>query len=464
MDKHLTPREIVQKLDTYIIGQEEAKKMVAIALRNRWRAKQLPDEIREEYVPKNLMLIGPTGVGKTELARRMAKIVNAPFLKVEATKFTEVGYVGRDVDSMIRDLVENAIRMQKEMAIESQRSKAEDLANRRILQVLWPKKEEKKEMRNPLEILFSGDTKETQAEENPEEPEKSEKREQLYEQIKGGLLDDKEIEIEVEEQMRPIGGILAGNNPDDMNNNLQEMFGSLMPKRKKKRHTTVGNARKIFTEEEAQKLLDMDAITDKALESVEQDGIVFIDEFDKIAAPSQHRGPDVSREGVQRDILPIVEGATVNTKYGPVKTEHILFIAAGAFHVSKPSDLIPELQGRFPIRVELNSLSKEEFKAILTQPQQALLKQYYMLLKADHVTVHFSEEAIDKIAELAYRVNNETEDIGARRLHTILEKLLQDISYNAPASTEVDVTITAEMVENRLGTIVQDVDLSNYIL
>lgn len=470
--ENYTPREIVGELDKYIIGQTEAKKMVAIALRNRWRAKQLPEEMREEYIPKNILLIGPTGVGKTELARRLAKLMRAPFIKVEATKFTEVGYVGRDVDQMIRDLVENAVRMEKENQIEEQKSKAEEMANQRLLQILWPKKIKAaaEAVKNPIDMLFAGGKKgndENQsapaAEEEPEEM--SEKRKTFFEQLKNGLMDSREIEIEVEEAPQSFTGILAGNNPDDLSSNFQDMLGSIMPKKKKKRHTTVGNARKLFIQEEGQKLLDMDSVTERAVYAAEQEGIVFIDEFDKIASGSRGaQGPDVSREGVQRDILPIVEGATVNTKYGPIKTEHILFIAAGAFHVSKPSDLIPELQGRFPIRVELSSLTKEDFRAILTTPQQALLKQYHMLLKADNVTIHFTEDSIDKIAELAYQVNTETEDIGARRLHTILEKLLQDISFNAPPADPVDVTITAAMVEERLGDIVQNQDLSNYIL
>ncbi len=466
MEMNYTPKQIVGELDKFIVGQSEAKKMVAIALRNRWRAKQLPEDVREEYVPKNILLIGPTGVGKTELARRLAKLMKAPFIKVEATKFTEVGYVGRDVDQMIRDLVENSIRMVKEAKIEEQKSKAEELANQRIIQILWPKKSAIKEVKNPIDMLFSNKAEEEAEEAKKEEetPEMSEKRAAYYERLKGGLLDDKEIEIEVDEAPQSFTGILAGNNPDELANNFQDMLGSIMPKKKKKRHTTVAQARKIFIQEEGQKLLDMDAVTEEAVYLAEQEGIVFIDEFDKIASNRENRGPDVSREGVQRDILPIVEGATVNTKYGPIKTDHILFIAAGAFHVSKPSDLIPELQGRFPIRVELNSLTKDDFKAILTTPQQALLKQYHMLLKADRVTIHFTDESIDKIAELAYRVNNETEDIGARRLHTILEKLLQDISFNAPPAEDVDVTITAAMVEDRLGNIVEDIDLSNYIL
>lgn len=460
MEQNITPRQIVSELDKYIIGQSEAKKMVAIALRNRWRAKHLPEEIREEYVPKNILLIGPTGVGKTEIARRLAKLAKAPFLKVEATKFTEVGYVGRDVDQMIRDLVENAVRMVKDKMIASQENKALELANRRLLEILWPKKKKTSEVKNPLEMLMR-DPKEETSENNTDEDAMSEKRQAFYNRLCEGLMDDREIEIEVEEDPPSIPGMVIGGGNEG---SIQDFISNFMPKRKKKRHTTVGKARQIFIQEEGQKLLDMDAVTEQAVTLTEQEGIVFIDEFDKIAVSSEHRGPDVSREGVQRDILPIVEGATVTTKYGPVKTEHILFVAAGAFHVSKPSDLIPELQGRFPIRVELSSLTKEDFKAILTTPQQALLKQYHMLLKSDGVTIHFTDESIDKIAEIAYTVNSEVEDIGARRLHTILEKLLQDISFNAPADTAIDVTITAAMVEERLGNIVQNRDLSQYIL
>lgn len=472
MEMNYTPRQIVAELDKYIVGQQEAKKMVAIALRNRWRAKQLPENVREEYVPKNILLIGPTGVGKTELARRLAKLMKAPFIKVEATKYTEVGYVGRDVDQMIRDLVENSVRMVKEEMLAAQEEKAMELANQRLLQILWPKREDSSKGRkfnNPWEMLFNDseneDTNEAEEAKTPaEDPDMSEKRAAFYEKLKNGLMDSREIEIEVEEAPKGFTGMLTGSTPDELSSNFQDMMENIMPKKKRKRRTTVGNARKIFSQEEGQKLLDMDTVTEKAVELAEKEGIVFIDEFDKIAGNNGRSGADVSREGVQRDILPIVEGATVSTKYGPVKTEHILFIAAGAFHVSKPSDLIPELQGRFPIRVELNSLKQEDFKAILTTPEQALLKQYHMLLKADNVTIHFMEEAIDKIAELAYRVNNETEDIGARRLHTILEKLLQDISFNAPPAEPVDVTITAAMVESQLGDIVKDVDLSNFIL
>lgn len=472
MEMNYTPRQIVAELDKYIVGQREAKKMVAIALRNRWRAKQLPESVREEYVPKNILLIGPTGVGKTELARRLAKLMKAPFIKVEATKYTEVGYVGRDVDQMIRDLVENSVRMVKEEMLAAQEEKAMELANQRLLKILWPKKEDSakgRKFNNPWEMLFNDseneDTNEAEEAKTPaEDPDMSEKRAAFYEKLKNGLMDSREIEIEVEEAPKGFTGMLTGSTPDELSSNFQDMMENIMPKKKRKRRTTVGNARKIFSQEEGQKLLDMDTVTEKAVELAEKEGIVFIDEFDKIAGNNGRSGADVSREGVQRDILPIVEGATVSTKYGPVKTEHILFIAAGAFHVSKPSDLIPELQGRFPIRVELNSLKQEDFKAILTTPEQALLKQYHMLLKADNVTIHFMEEAIDKIAELAYRVNNETEDIGARRLHTILEKLLQDISFNAPPAEPVDVTITAAMVESQLGDIVKDVDLSNFIL
>lgn len=463
MEHNFTPKQIVAELNRYIVGQDEAKKMLAIALRNRWRAKQLPEEVRDEYVPKNILLIGPTGVGKTELARRLAKLVKAPFLKVEATKFTEVGYVGRDVDSMVRDLVENAVRLVKSEQLERQKEKAEQLANMRLLELLWPKKKSEKAPVNPLDLLFK-DKEDTQNTEEPTDQD-SEKRKAFFEQLVNGLMDSREIEIEVEEQSQGFTGILTGNSPDEINNNFQDMINSIMPKRKKKRRTTVREARKIFAQEEGQKLVDMDNVVDEALALAEQEGIIFIDEFDKVASSGQGtRGPDVSREGVQRDILPIVEGATVNTKYGMVKTDHILFIAAGAFHVSKPSDLIPELQGRFPIRVELSSLSKDDFKNILTTPKQALLKQYHMLLKADGVTVQFTEEAIDKISEIAYRVNTETENIGARRLHTILEKLLQDISFNAPADSEVEITITATMVEDRLNSIVENVDVSRYIL
>lgn len=464
MKDNYTPKQIVAELDKYIIGQKEAKKMVAIALRNRWRAKQLPEEVRDEYVPKNILLIGPTGVGKTELARRLAKIMHAPFVKVEATKYTEVGYVGRDVESMVRDLLLNSIRMVKEDKKAKNHVKATRLANQRLVDILLPSSGGVKKFTNPLEMLFNNNEEKSESKVDTKTESKADERETLLKQISGGLLDDKEITIEVRDQQKNVAGIGAGTSQEDMANNIQDMLNAMMPKRMKKRTTTVKNARTIFAEEIAEDMLDMDEVHEEAIKLAEREGIIFIDEFDKIAAGNENVRGVVSREGVQRDILPIVEGSMVSTKFGPVNTEHILFIAAGAFHVSKPSDLIPELQGRFPIRVELNSLSKEDFKAILTTPQQALLKQYYMLLQADNVTIHFTDESIDKIAELAYRVNNETEDIGARRLHTILENLLQDVSYNAPAPEPVEVTITAAMVEDRLNTLVEDQDLSQYIL
>ncbi|SNV65562.1 ATP-dependent protease ATPase subunit HslU [Veillonella rodentium] len=464
MKDNYTPKQIVAELDKYIIGQKEAKKMVAIALRNRWRAKQLPEEVRDEYVPKNILLIGPTGVGKTELARRLAKIMHAPFVKVEATKYTEVGYVGRDVESMVRDLLLNSIRMVKEDKKAKNHVKATRLANQRLVDILLPSSGGGKKFTNPLEMLFNNNEEKSESKADIKPESKADERETLLKQISGGLLDDKEITIEVRDQQKNVAGIGAGTSQEDMANNIQDMLNAMMPKRMKKRTTTVKNARTIFAEEIAEDMLDMDEVHEEAIKLAEREGIIFIDEFDKIAAGNENVRGVVSREGVQRDILPIVEGSMVSTKFGPVNTEHILFIAAGAFHVSKPSDLIPELQGRFPIRVELNSLSKEDFKAILTTPQQALLKQYYMLLQADNVTIHFTDESIDKIAELAYRVNNETEDIGARRLHTILENLLQDVSYNAPAPEPVEVTITAAMVEDRLNTLVEDQDLSQYIL
>ncbi|NME28921.1 ATP-dependent protease ATPase subunit HslU [Megasphaera hexanoica] len=462
----LTPKQIVAELNKYIVGQCEAKKSVAIALRNRWRRKRLSEDMQNEIIPKNILLIGPTGVGKTEIARRLARLVGAPFIKVEATKYTEVGYVGRDVEQIIRDLVTNAIRMVQEQESQRYEQKAEEEANKRILQVLWPKKKSVTEkVPNPMDVFFSsGDEgEEKDVPKQLEEP-MSGRRQQMFDDICQHKMDDREIEVEVAEQERTIQGILTGNSTEELTNNFQEMLGSILPKKKKKKKMTIAKAREVFKEEELEKCLDMDVIVDKAIEATEEAGIVFIDEFDKIAEKGRSNGPDVSREGVQRDILPIVEGATVNTKYGPVKTDHILFIAAGAFHVSKPSDLIPELQGRFPIRVELQSLTVDDFRRILTEPNQSLVKQYTALLATDGVTLEFTDDGINAIAEYAHRVNQETENIGARRLHTILEKILENVAYEAPDIETKHIIVNKDFVADKLNDVVQNVDLSHYIL
>lgn len=466
--ENLTPKEIVAQLNKYIIGQDGAKKSVAVALRNRWRRKKLSAELQKEIIPKNILLIGPTGVGKTEIARRLADLTGAPFVKVEATKYTEVGYVGRDVEQMIRDLLTNAIRMVQERESRRFEEKAEAEANNRILQVFWPKKETVKEaVTDPVSFLFGNSEGEEEKKESAVPSETtgmSERRRQMAERIASGEWDDREIEVEVAEADRAVQGILTGNSTEELTNNFQEMLGNLVPKKKKKKKMTVAKARELFKEEELGKLLDMDIIIEKAIEATEETGIVFIDEFDKIAEKGRSNGPDVSREGVQRDILPIVEGATVTTKYGPVKTDHILFIAAGAFHVSKPSDLIPELQGRFPIRVELQSLTVEDFKRILTEPSQSLLKQYTALLGADNTELEFTEDGIDMMAEYAHHVNEETENIGARRLHTILERILEDISFDTPYEEAKKIRIDRDFVSEKLGKVVTDVDMSRYIL
>ena len=459
-----TTKQIVAELNKYIVGQGDAKKSVAIALRNRWRRKRLSEEMQDEIIPKNILLIGPTGVGKTEIARRLAKLVGAPFIKVEATKYTEVGYVGRDVEQMIRDLVANAIRMVQEQESQRYEEKAEAEANKRILQVFWPKKSVVEKVKNPMDVFFGSDDDETKEEPKQLEEGNSDRRQKMLEDICAHKMDDREIEVEVAEQGPGFQGILTGNSTEELTNNFQEMLGSIMPKKKKKKKMTVAKAREIFKEEELEKCLDMDTIVDKAVAATEESGIVFIDEFDKIAEKGRTNGPDVSREGVQRDILPIVEGATVNTKYGPVKTDHILFIAAGAFHVSKPSDLIPELQGRFPIRVELQSLTVEDFRRILTEPSQSLVKQYTALLETEGLTLDFTDDGINAIAEYAYRVNRETENIGARRLHTILEKILEDVAYEAPDVDEKNIVIDKDFVAGKLHDVVQNVDLSHYIL
>ena len=466
--ENLTPKEIVAQLNKYIIGQDGAKKSVAVALRNRWRRKKLSAELQKEIIPKNILLIGPTGVGKTEIARRLADLTGAPFVKVEATKYTEVGYVGRDVEQMIRDLLTNAIRMVQERESRRFEEKAEAEANNRILQVFWPKKETVKEaVTDPVSFLFGNSEGEEEKKESDMQSETtgmSERRRQMAERIASGEWDDREIEVEVAEADRAVQGILTGNSTEELTNNFQEMLGNLVPKKKKKKKMTVAKARELFKEEELGKLLDMDIIIEKAIEATEETGIVFIDEFDKIAEKGRSNGPDVSREGVQRDILPIVEGATVTTKYGSVKTDHILFIAAGAFHVSKPSDLIPELQGRFPIRVELQSLTVEDFKRILTEPSQSLLKQYTALLSADNTELEFTEDGIDMMAEYAHHVNEETENIGARRLHTILERILEDISFDTPYEEAKKIRIDRDFVSEKLGKVVTDVDMSRYIL
>ena len=466
--ENLTPKEIVAQLNKYIIGQDGAKKSVAVALRNRWRRKKLSAELQKEIIPKNILLIGPTGVGKTEIARRLAALTGAPFVKVEATKYTEVGYVGRDVEQMIRDLLTNAIRMVQERESRRFEEKAEAEANNRILQVFWPKKETVKEaVTDPVSFLFGnseGEEEKRESEAPSETTGMSERRRQMAERIASGEWDEREIEVEVAEADRAVQGILTGNSTEELTNNFQEMLGNLVPKKKKKKKMTVAKARELFKEEELGKLLDMDIIIEKAIEATEETGIVFIDEFDKIAEKGRSNGPDVSREGVQRDILPIVEGATVTTKYGPVKTDHILFIAAGAFHVSKPSDLIPELQGRFPIRVELQSLTVEDFKRILTEPSQSLLKQYTALLGADNTELEFTEDGIDMMAEYAHHVNEETENIGARRLHTILERILEDISFDTPYEEAKKIRIDRDFVSEKLGKVVTDVDMSRYIL
>ena len=456
-----TPRQIVEELDKYIIGQDEAKRSVAIALRNRWRSRKLEGAMRDEVIPKNILMIGSTGVGKTEIARRLAKLVKAPFIKVEATKFTEVGYVGRDVESIVRDLVETAVRMVRQERMDSVQEKAKELAEERILDVFVP---QPKKSQNPLGRLFGNAEDDDEKEEKDEKPKYQAGREWVRKRLKNGELEKELIEIDVEESSRPMVGMFAGSSLEGMGDNIQDMIGNLMPKNRKKRKVTVEQARKIFTQEEAGKLIDMDEVAETAIKVAERSGIVFLDEIDKVAVKGNSNGADVSREGVQRDILPIVEGSQVSTKYGPVKTDHVLFIAAGAFHIAKPSDLIPELQGRFPIRVELKSLRKEDFERILTEPQNALIKQYQAMLATEGVELEFKESAISRIAQLACDVNEQAEDIGARRLHTLLEKLLEDVSFDAPELQDKHVVIDEAYVDDRLHDIVQNHDLSQFIL
>ena len=441
--KTFTPREIVSELDKYIVGQKDAKRSVAIALRNRWRRQQIPEPLRDEIAPKNIIMIGPTGVGKTEIARRLAKLAQAPFLKIEASKFTEVGYVGRDVESMIRDLTDLAVNMLKAEESRKVQQKAEEMAEERLLDLLLPS---------------SGKGPQKEAEDQKAT------REKLRKLLKGGKLNEKYVEVETMDRNLPIVEIFSASGLEEMDINIKDMFGSLFPKKKKQRKVKVPEALNILHQEEAYKLIDMDSVIKQAIERVEQSGIVFLDEIDKIAGRESSFGPDVSREGVQRDILPIVEGTTVTTKYGMVKTDHILFIAAGAFHVSKPSDLIPELQGRFPIRVELDSLGKEDLIRILTEPQNALIKQYTALLETEEVNVDFKGDAIAEIAEIAAVINERTENIGARRLYTIMERLLDEISFDAPELEGKKIVIDSKYVREKLKDFVEDEDLSRYIL
>lgn len=464
LDKELTPSEIVAELDKYIIGQNNAKKSVAIALRNRWRRKQIQDSLREEIMPNNIILIGPTGVGKTEIARRLAKLSNAPFIKVEASKFTEVGYVGRDVESIVRELTDLGVSMVKsEKSIEVQK-KAEYLAEERILDILLPPVKKKHDDGSAAQATLGFSSPAPATEEDKEDNFKT--REKFREKLHKGELDDRVIEIDVSGDGMPMMQVMGPIGLDDIGVNLQDLFSSVMPKKMKKRKMTVKEARVFLVQEEAHKLIDMDSVIKEAVTRVQEYGIVFIDEIDKIAGPQgKGQGPDVSREGVQRDLLPIVEGSSVTTKYGSVKTDHVLFIASGAFHVAKPSDLIPELQGRFPIRVELNSLTEEDFVKILTQPQNALLKQYEALLKSEGVDLSFEDDGILEVAKIAAEVNEQVENIGARRLHTILSTVLEEILYNTPdKNKEKKIIVDKNMVNDKLKDIVKNRDLSRYIL
>lgn len=466
LSKNLTPQQIIDELDKYIVGQEQAKRSVAIALRNRYRRMQLPEDIREEISPKNIIMIGPTGVGKTEIARRLAKLVNAPFVKVEATKFTEIGYVGRDVESMIRDLVEASVRIVKQEKIQIVEEKAKILAEEKLLDLLVPMPKKSTRLTNPLEAIFSNavHTEDNIREEQEKNKILKEKRAIIREKLKRFELEDELVEIEVEENNPAMFNMFNNLGMEEMGLNFNDMLSNFLPKKVKKRQVKISQARKILTQNEAQNLIDMEEVKQEAIKRAEESGIIFLDEIDKIAGKEKGYGPDVSRGGVQRDILPIVEGCTVTTKYGNLKTDHILFIAAGAFHLNKPADLIPELQGRFPIRVELTSLSKEDFQRILKEPHHSLLKQYEYLLKTEGVELEFTEEAIAEIAHIAYTVNDQTENIGARRLQTILEKLLEDISFTAPDIEEKKVIIDKEYVQTKLRNIVDDRDLSQFIL
>ncbi len=444
---NMTPQETVDALDRYIIGQTDAKKAVAVALRNRWRRLQLDEDLKDEILPKNIIMIGPTGIGKTEIARRISRLVNAPFVKVEASKFTEVGYVGRDVESMIRDLTDYSVNMVRQEQMERKHEEAKEMVEERLLDLLLP----------PLES--DKDASEGKASTNPT-------REKFRKKLRSGVLDERMVELDVSE--RPSGAVMEFmpvSMNDNMDMNIRDMLSNMMPKQSKRRRVNIEDARKILQQEEVSKLIDMDEVIREALTRVEQSGIVFLDEIDKVASRRSHsHGPDVSREGVQRDLLPIVEGSTVNTKHGPVQTDHILFIAAGAFHLTKPSDMIPELQGRFPIRVELQSLSKDDFVKILTEPKNALIVQYTALMKTEGVDLKFTKAAIDTIAEIACQINEDSENIGARRLHTVMEQLLEEVSFTAPDLNGQKISVTPEYIQSRLSNLLKNQDLSRYIL
>ncbi len=468
----MTPREIVEELDKYIIGQNSAKKSVAVALRNRYRRSLLPEEMREEVTPKNILMIGSTGIGKTEIARRLARLADAPFVKVEATKYSQVGYVGKDVESMVRDLVEASIRILKQKRLQEKYSIADIIVEEKIIEAIIPGKKKPAQnaggVRGPFDFILGGGFQvnqqktETKEETTPEHTDIELAREQVRQQLKEGLLEEQYIEIEVNEN--PQGNNLDLGN-EGMTIAIGNIFGDMMPPKKKKKKMRVKDARKVLREQEAQNLIDMEQVTIEAVENAEQNGIIFIDEIDKIASSNTHySGSDVSREGVQRDILPIVEGSVVNTKYGPVKTDHMLFIGAGAFHISKPTDLIPELQGRFPIRVELENLTKDDFIRILTVPENALLKQHKMLLETEGIQVTFSDDAVDEIATLAHLMNEQSENIGARRLHTVMEKLLEDISYSLPDETKSEIVIDSKYVKEKFADKLQEDDIDRFIL